>query len=68
MSDSLREELEPGRLILSLTAGLILGVMDVVLASSFAALIFTGQLADRLSDGVSAWPCSRAWSCWRGWP
>ena len=49
---TLRAELRPARLIPSVTAGLVLGVMEVVFATSFAALIFTGELAGRLSDGV----------------
>ena len=49
---TLRAELRPARLIPSVTAGVVLGVMEVVFATSFAALIFTGELAGRLSDGV----------------
>ncbi len=38
--------------IASLTAGAVVGVVEVVLATSFAALIFAGALSDRLPDGV----------------
>jgi len=38
--------------IASLTAGAVVGVVEIVLATSFAALIFAGALSDRLPDGV----------------
>src|SRR4029453_11819322 len=40
------------RALASLTAGLVIGVIEVVFAASFAALIFGGALAVHLSDGV----------------
>ena len=40
------------RVAASLTAGVVIGVVEVVLATSFAALIFGGALTSRLADGV----------------
>jgi SulP family sulfate permease len=40
------------RALASLTAGLVIGVIEVVFAASFAALIFGGALAAHLPDGV----------------
>lgn len=46
------EGLEPSRLIPTLTAAVLVGVLEVVIAISFAALIFSGPLADRVSAGI----------------
>ncbi len=46
-------ELEPKRLLVNFVAGLIIGVIAVNLTISFAALIFTGNLSDFLSAGIS---------------
>jgi sulfate permease, SulP family len=43
-----RDELRPRTLIPSLTAGLIIGILEVVLAASFTALIFFGDAAIHL--------------------
>jgi MFS family permease len=59
----LREELEPGRLVPHLTAGFISGVIAMVVSISFAALIFSGPLADRVGNGIglmSSFPISLA--------
>lgn len=40
------------RLIPSLTVGLIIGIVEVVLAISFAALIFSGPLSPFLGNGI----------------
>jgi sulfate permease, SulP family len=40
------------RIVAWLTAGAVIGVIEVVLASSFAALIVGGAVASRLADGV----------------
>jgi SulP family sulfate permease len=48
----LRTELQPSRLIPTLTAGVIIGILEVVLASSFAALIFGGRGSVHLPDAI----------------
>jgi SulP family sulfate permease len=46
------EQRGSGRVLASLTAGVVIGVVEIVLASSFAALIFGGALSANLADGV----------------
>lgn len=48
----LRRELRPGRLALSLTAGLVVGVVVVIVAISVGALVFSGPLAAHTSQGI----------------
>jgi len=48
----LRTELHPSRLIPTLTAGAVIGILEVVLASSFAALIFGGRGAVHLPEAI----------------
>jgi SulP family sulfate permease len=48
----LREELAPRRLVPTLTFGLVLGALQVVLAISLAALIFGGPLSAHLEAGI----------------
>lgn len=45
-------EFHPSRLLPSLAAGLVMGILLVVVAVSFAALIFSGQLVDFLPIGI----------------
>ncbi len=45
-------ELQPSRLLPGLTAGLISGMLSVILAISFAALIFSGDLASHVANGI----------------
>ena len=42
----------PKSVLTSVTAGLVIGVVEVVLAISFAALMFGGYLAQSLPDGI----------------
>jgi SulP family sulfate permease len=49
---SLRSELRPGRLIPAVTAGVIAGAIEVVIAVSFAALVFAGPLERHLPAGI----------------
>jgi SulP family sulfate permease len=49
---SLRGELRPSRLIPTITAGLVIGVLEVVLATSFAALVFRGDAAAHLPIAI----------------
>lgn len=48
----IRQELQPSRLIPSLTAGIIAGIFLVVYAVSFGALIFSGELTPFVSAGI----------------
>jgi SulP family sulfate permease len=48
----IREELRAGRLVSTLTFGLVLGALEVVLAISLAALIFRGRLSEHLEAGI----------------
>jgi hypothetical protein len=50
---AIREALEPRNLISSLTAGLIGAVFIIVFEISLAVLIFCGELADFVSNGIS---------------
>src|SRR5574341_997317 len=49
---SLQREIHPRRLLPNLTAGLIGGILNVILATSFAALIFSGDLAHLVGNGI----------------
>lgn len=48
----LAAELRPDRLLLALTGGLVVGVVVVIVAISFGALIYSGELADFTSRGI----------------
>ncbi len=48
----LRQEFQPDRLIPSLTAGIIGSLLQIVLAASYAALIFTGDLSSFIAQGI----------------
>ena len=48
----LREELSPRNVIPTLTAGVVIGVLEVVLASSFAALIFSGDASVHVPSAI----------------
>ena len=41
-----------GRVLATITAGAVIGVVEVVLAVSFAALVYGGYLAQFLPDGI----------------
>ena len=49
MSEPRRSE----RVLAAITAGLVIGIVEVVLAISFAALVFGGYLADFIADGIA---------------
>lgn len=57
---TLDAELHPERLIPSLIAGGITGMIGVIRAISYAALIFSGPLASQLNVGVGMAVCSSA--------
>jgi len=48
----LTDQLQPRNLLPSLSAGLVTGIIAVIRAISYAALIFTGSLSGYLSTGV----------------
>ncbi len=50
--DAPRRGVSSERAVTALTAGAVIGVVEVVFASSFAALIFAGPLAPHVADGV----------------
>ena len=49
---ALRAALRPDRLIPALLGGVIIGMLEIALAASFGALIFSGDTADHLSRGI----------------
>lgn len=48
----LLHEFRPGSLLPALTAGLILGILNITLSTSYAALIFSGELSGYVSRGI----------------
>ncbi len=52
MTPEWRGELRPDRLLLALIGGLVVGVVVVIVAISFGALVFSGPLADFTSRGI----------------
>jgi SulP family sulfate permease len=52
LSERARAELRPSQLIPALMSGVLNGALEVALAVSFAALVFSGELAPYLSRGI----------------
>ncbi len=52
MKSRLRRVLQPGQLLPAVTAGLVVGVIDVIVEVSLAALIFSGDLAGLVPRGI----------------
>ena len=48
----LRTYLHPSRLVPAMTAGVVIGLLEVVLVASFAAVIFGGRGAVNLPDAI----------------
>ncbi len=46
------QELDPRRLVPSLTSGLVVGLIEIIVAISLAALIFTGELSGFVANGI----------------
>ena len=46
------EELHPKRLIPSITAGFVVGLIEIVMAVSFASLIFSGEISVFQANGI----------------
>jgi SulP family sulfate permease len=46
------QDFHPRRLLPILTAGLVIGLLEIALATSFAALIFTGELSSYVPQGI----------------
>lgn len=49
---NLQQEFRPNRLLPNLSTGLILGILNIPLLISFAALIFSGELSSYLPSGI----------------
>lgn len=49
---NINDELHPRRLLPNLTSGFVVGLLEVVLSLSFAALIFSGDLSQFVANGV----------------
>ncbi|HEY6072613.1 MAG TPA: SulP family inorganic anion transporter, partial [Anaerolineales bacterium] len=49
---TLLSEFQPRQLLPNLTAGLLIGAMDVLFCTSLAALIFSGRLSPFVADGI----------------
>ncbi len=47
-----RDALRPQRMIPALLAGVLVGILEIALAASFASLIFSGETAAHLSRGI----------------
>ena len=48
----IRRDLRPERLVTALSAGVIMGLLVVIMAVSFAALIFSGPFAPFIANGI----------------
>ncbi len=46
------DELRPGQLVRSLTTSLLVYILEIIVAISFAALIFSGELSSQLPYGI----------------
>ena len=53
VSSWLAEELRPATLVKSLSAGVLIYLLEIILIVSFAALIFSGSLASALPYGLA---------------
>jgi len=49
---NLKHEIQPSRLLPSLSAGLVNGILIIILEISFAAMIFSGDLSGLVSRGI----------------
>ena len=76
LARDLRRDLRPDRLIPGLTTGLVCGILTVIIAFSFSALFFSGELAAFLPLGIglivigdavmcltAALTPARSWTC-----
>nr|MBP8947945.1 hypothetical protein [Promineifilum sp.] len=52
MGQRARAELQPSRLVPALVSGVLNGALEVALAVSFAALVFSDELSPYLSRGI----------------
>ncbi len=48
----LRDELHPNRLISGVAAGVVVGVLEIMIAVAFASMIFSGEMSGYLSRGI----------------
>ena len=63
---------DPRRVLAAITAGLVIGMVEVVLAISLAALMFGGYLAQFMADGIGLYLVAAAMTlalfAWRAAP
>jgi SulP family sulfate permease len=52
LPSEIRDEFRSARLVPSLTAGMVVGVVEVIVSISLAALIFAGELSDFVVNGI----------------
>ncbi len=52
LRERMREEMKSQPLLPNLAAGLVMGIVSVTISTAFAALIFSGQLAGSISQGI----------------
>jgi len=52
LGSELGQDFRSARLVPGLTSGLVVGLVEVIIAISFAALIFAGDLSSFLATGV----------------
>jgi SulP family sulfate permease len=52
LPSEIRAEFRSARLVPSLTAGLVIGVVELIVSISFAALIFAGELSNFVVNGI----------------
>jgi SulP family sulfate permease len=57
MIEKLRQTLHPRRLLPSLAAGLVTGVIAVTIATAFATLVFAGDLSGHIPRGIGLMLC-----------
>ncbi len=48
----LKQEFHPSQLLPSLTAGLVAGILSIIISISLAAMIFSGDLSEYISSGI----------------
>jgi SulP family sulfate permease len=52
LADELSEDFKSARLVPGITSGLVVGVVEVILAISFGALIYSGKLSGFVANGI----------------
>ena len=52
LAEFISEDFKSARLIPGITSGLVVGVVEVILAISFGALIYSGKLSGFVANGI----------------